>query len=130
MSSTKAGLSFLVSLSIAAAANAQWLDYPMELFKKRSAELGLNDPVAACLPSGGPLRLLTFPPPRKIIQLPGLVVMLSERDVTVDDPKAYTRLWTVTLTQLLMPDTELLNYHCMDYPAEPGERSPATGVRV
>jgi hypothetical protein len=45
-----------------------------------------------------------------------------EIDVTVDDPKAYTHPWTVTLTQLLMPDTELLSYHCMDYPAEPGER--------
>ena len=167
-----------------------------ELFKKRSAELGLNDPVAACFPSGGPLRLLTFPPPRKILELPGLVVILSERDVTyrqiftdgrplpedpeptwygysigtwednalvvktiglrdgtwldrlgspltsaakiteryrrvdfgrleidvtVDDPKAYTRPWTVTLTQLLMPDTELLNYHCMDYATETEE---------
>jgi hypothetical protein len=37
-----------------------------------------------------------------------------EIDVTVDDPKAYTRPWTVTLTQLLVPDTELLDYHCLD----------------
>ena len=35
-------------------------------------------------------------------------------EVTVDDPKAYTRPWTVTLTQLLVLDTELLDYHCLD----------------
>ena len=163
-----------------------------ELFKQRSAQLGEHDPVALCRP-GGALRFLTFPPPRKVLQLPGLVVMLSERDVTyrqiftdgrplpenpdptwngysigeweddalvvhtiglrdgtwldrlgspltdaariteryrrvnfgrleievtVDDPKAYTRPWTVTLTHLLMPDTELLDYHCADFVVE------------
>jgi hypothetical protein len=34
--------------------------------------------------------------------------------VTVDDARAYTRPWTVTLNQLIMPDTELLDYHCTD----------------
>jgi hypothetical protein len=37
-----------------------------------------------------------------------------EIELTVDDPKAYTRPWTVRLTQVLAPDTELLDYHCMD----------------
>jgi len=37
-----------------------------------------------------------------------------EVDVTLDDPKVYTRPWTVTLTQLIVLDTELLDYHCMD----------------
>src|SRR2546425_230993 len=159
-----------------------------DLVKQRSEQNGKDDPVTLCKP-GGALRLLTFPPPRKILQLPGLVVILSERDVTyrqiftegrplpkdpeptwngysignwekdtlvvqtiglrdgtwldrngspmtdaariterfrrvsygrleiavtVDDPKAYTKPWTVTLNQLIMPDTELLDYHCMD----------------
>ncbi|MBZ5577675.1 MAG: hypothetical protein LAP40_14025 [Acidobacteriia bacterium] len=159
-----------------------------ELVKKRAAEIGRDDPVARCLPSGV-VRLLTFPPPRKIVQLPGLVLILSERDVTfqqiftdgrplpsdpapnwngyssgkwegdalvvhinglrdgtwldrkgdplteaaalterfrrvnygrlaidltVDDPKAYTRPWTVTLNQILALDTDLLDYYCMD----------------
>jgi hypothetical protein len=35
-------------------------------------------------------------------------------EVTVDDPKAYTRPWTVTLKQDLAVDTELLDYHCTD----------------
>jgi hypothetical protein len=158
------------------------------LAKERTEQLGKDDPVGFCKP-GGALRILTFPPFRKFLQMPGLFVILSERDVTyrqifvdgrplpddptpawngysvgtwegdalvvrtigfrddtwldrngspmtaaakvteryrrinygrleidvtVDDPKAYTRPWTVTLTQLLVPDTELLDYHCLD----------------
>jgi hypothetical protein len=158
------------------------------LAKERSAQLGKDDPVAWCRPAGA-LRLLTFPPPRKLLQLPGLVVILSERDVTyrqiftdgrplpkdpepswngystgkwvgdvlevetnglrdgswldrngspmtdaakitekfrrvnyghleidvtVDDPKAYTKPWTVKLNQVIVPDTELLEYRCND----------------
>jgi len=159
-----------------------------ELVKQRSADFGKDDPVAWCKPAGA-LRLLTFPPYRKIIQTPAVTVILSERDVTfrqiltdgrslpkdpepswngysvgkwqadtlvvetvgfrdgtwldrsgspmteaakvtekfrrtnfgnleievtVDDPKAYTKPWTVRLHQLLVPDTELLDYYCQD----------------
>src|SRR5436309_2367280 len=45
-----------------------------ELARERSAQLGRDDPVAWCRP-GGALRILTFPPPRKVLQLPGLVVI-------------------------------------------------------
>jgi hypothetical protein len=158
------------------------------LVRERSAQFGRDDPVAFCKPAGA-LRILTFPPPRKIIQLPGLVVILSERDVTyrqlfadgrplpkdpepswngystgswqgdtfvvetngfrdgiwidrkgspmteaakvtekfrrvnygqlevevtVDDPKAYTKPWTVKLKQVAMLNTELLDYFCLD----------------
>jgi len=34
--------------------------------------------------------------------------------LTVDDPKAYLRPWTVTLNQKLFADTELLDYYCLD----------------
>jgi hypothetical protein len=37
-----------------------------------------------------------------------------EIDVTVNDPKAYTRPWTVRLNQFLVPDTELLDYVCLE----------------
>jgi hypothetical protein len=158
------------------------------LVKERTEQLGKDDPVGFCRPAGA-LRLLTFPPPRKFVQLPGLFLILSERDVTfrqvhmdgrplpkdpeptpngysvgrwdgdalvvqttglrdgtwldrngspltdaaqlterfrrvsygrveidvtVDDSKAYLRPWTVTLTQVLAPDTELLDYYCTD----------------
>jgi hypothetical protein len=158
------------------------------LVKERSAAFGKDDPVGLCRPPGA-LRYLTFPPPRKFIQLPGLVVILSERDVTyrqlfadgrplpkdpepswngystgkwegdtfvvetigfrdgiwldrkgspmtdaatlterfrrvnyghveidvtINDPKAYTRPFTVKLNQVILVDTELLDYFCLD----------------
>jgi hypothetical protein len=35
-----------------------------------------------------------------------------EIEVTVDDPKAYTKPWTVTLTQQIMPDADLIEFVC------------------
>ncbi|HLI85320.1 MAG TPA: hypothetical protein VKV17_15485 [Bryobacteraceae bacterium] len=159
-----------------------------ELVRKRARTEGREDPVALCQPAGA-LRLLTYPPYRKIVQNPELIVILSERDVTfrqiftdgrplpkdpnpsfngysvgrwqgdtlvvetngfrdgiwldrkgnpltdaakmterfrranfgnldievtIDDPKAYTRPWTVKLHQMLMPDTDLLEYYCQE----------------
>ena len=37
-----------------------------------------------------------------------------EIDVTVDDPKAYTRPWTVNLVQTLALDTDLIDYICLE----------------
>jgi len=51
------------------------------LVKERTEQLGKDDPVGFCKP-GGAVRILTFPPYRKLIQLPDLFVILSERDVT------------------------------------------------
>jgi hypothetical protein len=35
-------------------------------------------------------------------------------DVTVDDPKVYTRPWTVRVNQRIMPDQELLEFVCLE----------------
>ena len=35
-------------------------------------------------------------------------------ELTVDDPKAYTRPWTVTFNQRLMPDDELIEFVCQE----------------
>jgi hypothetical protein len=35
-------------------------------------------------------------------------------DITVDDPKAYTRPWSVSLTQRLMVDNEMLEFICLE----------------
>jgi hypothetical protein len=35
-------------------------------------------------------------------------------EITVDDPKAYTRPWTVTVKQRLMPDDELIEFVCQE----------------
>jgi hypothetical protein len=37
-----------------------------------------------------------------------------EVEVTIDDPKVYTRPWTVTLKQEIMPDTELIDEICLE----------------
>ena len=35
-------------------------------------------------------------------------------DLTIDDPKAYTKPWTIHVTHILAPDTELLDYICAE----------------
>ena len=35
-------------------------------------------------------------------------------EITVDDPKAYTRPWSVTLHQDLALNTELMEYFCSE----------------
>jgi hypothetical protein len=37
-----------------------------------------------------------------------------EIEVTIDDPKAYTKPWTVTVHQRLMVDTELIEFVCAE----------------
>jgi len=37
-----------------------------------------------------------------------------EIDVTIDDPKAYTRPWTVRVNQRLLVDTELIEFICLE----------------
>ena len=159
------------------------------LVKTRMGENGKDDPYSRCLPTGVPR---SHVPPdflKKYVQVPGLLVILSEInasyrqifldgrrlpddpqpswngyssgkwegdtlvvetaglrdglwldrhgspltdaarvterfqrlnygtlqvDVTVDDPKAYTRPWTVRVNQTLVADTDLLDYICLE----------------
>jgi hypothetical protein len=37
-----------------------------------------------------------------------------EIELTVDDPKAYTKPWTVKLNHYLVPNTDLLDYFCLE----------------
>jgi hypothetical protein len=37
-----------------------------------------------------------------------------EIDVTVDDPKAYTKPWSIRLNQILAPDTDMLEFYCIE----------------
>ena len=46
-----------------------------------------------------------------------------EIDVTVDDPKAYTKPWTVRVNQRLLADTELIEFVCN----ENQQFNPVTG---
>jgi hypothetical protein len=49
-----------------------------------------------------------------------------EIDVTIDDPKAYTRPWTVRVNQRLLPDTDLIEFICQ----ENNQFNPTTGARL
>jgi hypothetical protein len=37
-----------------------------------------------------------------------------EIEVTLDDPKAYTKPWTTTLKQIIALDTQLMEYVCLE----------------
>ena len=37
-----------------------------------------------------------------------------EIEITVDDPKAYTKPWTVKVNQRIFPDNELIEFICED----------------
>jgi hypothetical protein len=158
------------------------------LAAERKEQNAKDNPDARCLPIG-PLQMLAHPFPKKIIQQPGLVVLLHERNmefrqvfadgralpvdpqpawygysvgrwegdtlvvetnglrdglwadffgspltdqariteryrrpsfgtlqvqVTIDDPKAYTKPWTVDVNQHFGLDTDLLEYACLE----------------
>ena len=158
------------------------------LYDQRKDQNSKDNPDARCLPLG-PLQMLAHPLPKKILQQPGLVVILHERNmefrqiytdgrplpsdpnpswygystarwegdtlvvdtnglrdglwadfngspltdqatirerfrrpnygtldvqVTIDDRKAYTRPFTVSVTQHLALDTDLLEYACLE----------------
>lgn len=155
---------------------------------ERREQRAKDNPDARCLPIG-PLQMLAHPLPKKVIQLPGLFVILHERNmefrqvftdgrplpvdpqptwygystgrwegdtlvvetagfrdglwadffgspltdqarmteryrrpnfgtllvqVTIDDPKAYTRPWTIDVNQHFGVDTDLLEYACLE----------------
>ena len=51
-----------------------------ELYERRKADLAKDNPDARCLPLG-PLQMLAHPLPKKILQSPGLLVVLHERNM-------------------------------------------------
>ena len=56
-----------------------------------------------------------------------------EVEITIDDPKAYSAPWTVTINQPLVLDSELLDYYCLenekDYVHMVGRQAPAPEQR-
>ncbi len=39
---------------------------------------------------------------------------LMELEITVDDPKAYTKPWTAKVKEFIQPNTELMDYFCLE----------------
>jgi hypothetical protein len=170
-------------------AGAPFQPWAKQLHDERTRALGVGAPSESCLPHGIPDAMLTRQLPFKIIQNPGMTIVLFEEfnnwrqiftdgrplpqdpdptfngysvgrwdgdtlvvqtnglregtwldrngspisdvakmterfrrvnygrleiDLTIDDAKAYTRPWTVTLAQRIVLDTELMDYHCTD----------------
>jgi len=54
-----------------------FLPWAREIVKQRTAENGKDDPTSRCLP-GSPVQMHTSPFLRKVVQLPGLILLLSE----------------------------------------------------
>ena len=52
-----------------------------DLVKQRRTEQRVNDPMSRCVPIG-PIRLHTWNGPRKVVQTPGLVIIMNELDTT------------------------------------------------
>jgi hypothetical protein len=44
-------------------------------------------------------------------------------EVTVNDPKAYTKPWTVKLNQVIKLDTDLIDFVCVDNEKDAGHLS-------
>lgn len=56
-------------------------DWSRSLYRERREWNSKDDPIARCQPTGVP-RLIGFPAPFKIVQLPDLIVVLYEQDTT------------------------------------------------
>jgi hypothetical protein len=57
---------------------------------------------------------------------------LMQVEITVNDPKAYTKPWTVTIDQPLVLDSELIDYYCLENEKDFGhmktQDQPITGT--
>ena len=74
------------------------------LKKQRMADNMKDNPDAHCLPMGN-MQLYT--------RFTRVNYGKLEIEVTVDDPKAYTRPWTVTMNEIML-DTELIEFICLE----------------
>jgi hypothetical protein len=52
-----------------------------------------------------------------------------EVEVTIDDPKIYTRPFTIRFTELLLTDTDILEYFCSENEKDVEHMSRSNGYR-
>ena len=84
------------------------------LYKQRRENNAVDHPGARCLPSGIPEKN-TVPATealRVTERFERKSVGRMDLLVTIDDPKAYTRPWTVDMRFRLLPDGELIEHIC------------------
>src|SRR5215471_1526608 len=67
----------VVNIAVGLKDRLPYQPWAADLVKKRQAELGINDPHTHCMPPNYP-RAWAFPENQKIVQVPGMVVVLHE----------------------------------------------------
>src|SRR5258708_34796769 len=77
------------------------------LFRHRTEAFGKDGPITHCLPAGVPAGEL-LAEPFKIVQTPGLTMMLYEENTT------FRQVFTVEVTARLLPDSDLLENFCAE----------------
>jgi len=106
---------------------APYHPWAAELVKKRMAENSKDNPDAHCLPMGV-MQMTSHPYPKKIIQTPSEVVVIYEgsgttvRELFLDgrvpakdaEPWAYTKPFSATVNNRLVPDTQLIEFVCIE----------------
>jgi hypothetical protein len=70
-----------VNIGVSLKGGLPYQPWAADLVKARRTEQRVNDPMSRCVPIG-PVRLTTWNGPRKVVQTPGLLIMMSELDTS------------------------------------------------
>jgi hypothetical protein len=70
-----------VNIAVSLKEGLPYQPWAADLVKVRRTEQRVNDPLSRCLPVG-PIRLHTWNGPHKVVQTPGLLLMMNELDAT------------------------------------------------
>src|SRR2546426_1562413 len=81
------------------------------LYEYRQRHLLKDDPLARCLPPGGPPHTEAL---HLVERFTRTDLNTLKYEVTIDDPRTYTRTWTGGWTIQWVPDQEIQEYFCED----------------
>ena len=68
-----------INIAASVSAGLPYRPWARDLVKTRQSEQRVNDPMSHCIPIG-PVRLHTWNGPRKLVQTPGLLIVMNEPD--------------------------------------------------
>jgi hypothetical protein len=70
-----------VNIAVRLGVGLPYQPWARDLVKARQSEQRVNDPMSRCIPIG-PVRLHTWNGPRKLVQTPGLLIVMNEPDTS------------------------------------------------
>ena len=70
-----------VNIAVSRSGGLPYQAWARDLVKARQSEQRVNDPMSRCIPIG-PVRLHTWNGPRKLVQTPGLLIVMNEPDTS------------------------------------------------